>query len=126
MTDHDEPPGDQGDVRPDVVQAVFDALWSMDPAKLAPLAAKGITPAERRQADDLMLAAMLATDEHQERTAEVWEVLITRQWSSPPSWAELFNDLTPERAARLRDLYDVFPDGARAEYDTRYGRPPAV
>jgi hypothetical protein len=110
-------------VRPEVVQAVFDALSTMDLAKLAPLAETGITPAERRQAEDLWLASQLASEDYREHQAEVWEVLIARQWSSPPSWEQLFDDLTPERAARLRDLYDALPDGARAEFDKRYGRP---
>lgn len=87
------------------------------------LAGKRITPAERKQADDLVLAALLASDHHRGRQVEVWDVLIARQWSSPPTWAQLFEDLTPERAARLRDLYDALPDGARAEYDRRYGPP---
>jgi hypothetical protein len=41
----------------------------------------------------------------------------------PSSWEQLFDDLTPDRAARLGELYDVLPDGARTEYDRRYGRP---
>ena len=38
-------------------------------------------------------------------------------------WADLFDSLAPERAAQLGTLYDALPDGARAEYDRRYGRP---
>ena len=66
---------------------------------------------------------MLASQEHGQRRREVWQVLIARDWPSPPSWEQLFDDLTPERAARLGSLYDALPEGARAEYDRRYGRP---
>lgn len=44
---------------------------------------------------------------------------------SEPTWADLFDGLTPDRAEQLRDLYDALPDGARAEYDRRYGYPEA-
>ncbi len=67
---------------------------------------------------------MLADDAHRDRRAEVWHVLVARQWESSPTWAQLFDDLTPDRAARLGELYDVLPDGARVEYDVRYGGPP--
>src|SRR5271169_3735181 len=53
------PPGDESGIRPELVQAIFSALVDMDPGKLAPLEANGIriTPAERKQADELYLAA---------------------------------------------------------------------
>lgn len=114
---------DQPRVRPEVVQAVFSALTDMDPGKLAVLTSSGITEAERKQAEDSFLAGMLASQEHGQRRREVWQVLIARDWPSPPSWEQLFDDLTPERAARLGSLYDALPEGARAEYDRRYGRP---
>jgi predicted Zn-dependent peptidase len=101
----------------------------MDPvklARLAELARTGITPAERRRADELFLASMIASEDYQERQVEVWGILVTRQWPSPPTWQQLFDDLTPERAARLGERYDALPDGARIEYDKRYGRPQDV
>jgi hypothetical protein len=110
-------------IRPDVVQALYSALTDMDPARLASLAETGITPAERKQAEELHLAGMLASQDYRDRESKVWELLITRQWSSPPTWEQLFDELTPERAARLGELYDALPDGARVEYDNRYGRP---
>lgn len=110
-------------VRPEVVQAVFSALIDMDPALLAPLAELGITPAERKQAEDLYLASMIARSDSLDRKGEVWELLINREWSSPPTWEQLFDELSPERADRLGELYDALPDGARIEYDKRYGRP---
>jgi hypothetical protein len=98
----------------------------MDPGKLAPLQAAGIriTPAERKQAEDLCAASLLASHDQRERCLDAMQVLIgDRQFSTPPTWAELFDGLTPERASQLRELYDALSDGARAEYDRRYGRP---
>lgn len=123
------------EVRPEVVQAICDLTMDMlsgpDVAKIEAkieanmrlLAEKRITPAEREHADDLILATMAAEADHRDREAEVWHVLIARQWSSPPSWEQLFDDLTPERAEQLRDLYDALPDAARAEFDKRFGPP---
>jgi hypothetical protein len=53
------PPGDESGIRPEVVQAIFSALADMDPGKLAPLEANRIriTPAERKRAGELYLAA---------------------------------------------------------------------
>jgi hypothetical protein len=115
--DADQPP-----VRPEVVQAIFSALTDMDPGRLAPLLAAGIgiTPAERKQADELYLASILASHDHRERWLRTVEILIgDRKFSSPPSWPELFDGLSREGAAELRDLYDAMSDGARAEYDRR-------
>jgi hypothetical protein len=121
MPEHDA--GEPG-VRPEVVQAIFSARIDMDPEKLAPLAAAGITPAERRQADDLYLASMLASRDQRERWLKAMEVLIGgRKFDSPPGWSELFDGLSPEGASQLRELYDVLEEPARDEYDRRYGRP---
>jgi hypothetical protein len=101
-------------------------MYTMDPAKvsrLAEMAKAGITPAERGQADELLIAAMVASGDYKDRQAEVWGVLITRQRPSPPTWEQLFDDLTPDRAVRLGELYDALPDGAHTEYDKRYWRP---
>jgi hypothetical protein len=46
-----------------------------------------------------------------------------RKLTGVAAWPDLFDDLSPERALRLRDLYDALPRGARAEYDRRYGPP---
>jgi hypothetical protein len=120
--DADQPP-----VRPEVVQAIFSALIDMDLAKLAPLAEAGITPAERKQADELYLASIIAGHDQRDRWLRTVEILIGgRTFSSPPSWPERFDGLSPEGAAKLRDLYDAMSDGARAEYDRRYGRPEKI
>jgi hypothetical protein len=111
-------------IRPDVVQALFSALIDMDPGKLAALAETGITAAERKQADELYLASIIADFDQRERWLHAMEIIIgDRKLSDNPSWTDLFDDLTPERAAQLRDLYYAMPDGARDEYDKRYGRP---
>ena len=125
MPDHN-PSGDEPAPRPEVIQAVLSALTDMDPAKLAPLQETGITAVERKQAEELFATTMLATSDHRRRRVEAWEVLIGREWPAPPTWQEMFDELTPERAGRLRELYDALPDGARAEYDRRYGRPEAI
>lgn len=51
------------------------------------------------------------------------QLLIGDRKLTKPTWANLFDGLTAERAVRLRDLYDALPDGARAESDRRYGYP---
>lgn len=122
MPEHDLS-GDEPVPRPEVIQAVLSALIDMDPAKLAPLRETGITAVERKQAEELFATTMLATADHRQRQIEAWEVLIGRDWPAPPTWQEMFDELTLERADRLRELYDALPDGARAEYDRRYGHP---
>jgi hypothetical protein len=51
------------------------------------------------------------------------QILIGDRKLGEVTWADLFNGLTPDRAEQLRDLYGALPDGARDEYDRRYGRP---
>jgi hypothetical protein len=111
------------EIRPEVVEAIVRAMTHMDPTVLLEIAHLGVTPAERRAADDLMLVTMTAPSDHQARTLKAMELLLHRRWTSPPSWRQLFDDVTPEIQAQLEDLYDALPDGARAEYDRRYGRP---
>jgi hypothetical protein len=124
MPQQDGSPAGAPEIRPEIVQALFSALTDMDPAKLAAVAETGITSAERKQAEDLFLASIIVGFDQRERWLQAMDVLIgDRKLSDNPSWSDLFDDLTPERAAQLRDLYDALPDGARAEYDERYGRP---
>jgi hypothetical protein len=108
-----------------MVQAMYDALMSMDAARLEALGHSGspATPVERRRAEERFAAALLAGEIDQDPRAQVWHVLFTRQWESPPTFEQLFDDLTPERAARLGELYEALPEGARAEYDRRYEPP---
>jgi hypothetical protein len=122
-SDSGQPSGDPPP-RPEVVQALFSALMDTDPAKLAPLTETGITPAERKQAENLFAAALPASLDYRERTLKAMEVLIgDGKLSSIPTWPDLFDGLTPERAFQLGELYDALPDGARIEYDKRYGQP---
>lgn len=104
---------------------MYDALMSMDAARLEALGHSGspATPVERRRAEERFAAALLAGEIDQDPRAQVWHVLFTRQWESPPTFEQLFDDLTPERAARLGELYEALPEGARAEYDRRYEPP---
>jgi hypothetical protein len=128
MPEH-TPPGGEPEIRPDVVQAVFSALIDMDPDKLTPLEAAGIriTPAEREQADKLYHASMLASMHQRERWLKAVQVLTSsRKLSEDTSWSDLFDSLGPEHASQLRELYDAMPDGARTEYDRRYGRPEEI
>jgi len=111
------------EIRPEVVEAIVRAMTQRNPAVLLEIAHLGVTPAERRAADDLMLATITATSDHQARIVKAMELLLHRRWDSPPTWEQLFDDVTPEIQAQLEDLYDAMPDGARVEYDRRYGRP---
>ncbi len=111
-------------VRPEVVQALVDAVIDPTPATLERMAAiDRVRPAERAAADSLTLSTLKATADHRDRTMEVWDVLLKRQWESPPSWGQLFDELTEADIERLRNLYDAMPDGARYEFEARYGRP---
>lgn len=121
-------PSERGpEPRPGVVLALYSALIDMDPAKLAPLEGTGITPAEREQAEELYAASMTASRGQRHRWLQPVKILTrNHDLTDAPSWSGLFDDLTPESAAELRDLYDALPDGARAEYDRRYGRPDTI
>jgi hypothetical protein len=121
--------GGEPEPRPEVVQAIFSALIDMDPGKLAPLQEAGImiTPAEREQAEGLYHASMLASMDQRERWLEAMQVLTSnRKLTGGTSWSDLFDSLGPEHASQLRGLYDAMPDGARAEYDRRHGRPKEI
>jgi hypothetical protein len=113
--------------RPDVVQALFGALIAMDPGELAKITAAGITSAERQQAEDLYAASLTASLSQQERFIEAMRILTAdRNLTEATTWRDLLDGLTPEHTAALRDLYDALPDGARAEWDRRYGRPASI
>lgn len=113
--------------RPEVVQALFSALTDMNPGELDMLEETGITPAERSQAEDLFAASIEASLPRRQRFVEAMSILADGgKLQGDPTWQELFDSLTPERAAALRDLYDALPDGARAEWDSRYGRPAGI
>jgi hypothetical protein len=117
MPEHD-PGADQPPVRPEVVQAVFSALTDLDPGKIEDLLATGtgVTPAEYQQAKDLYLASAIAGLDQQERKLKVFQVLTAnRQLTEGTGWDDLYDSLTADQVAELRELYDAMPDGARAE-----------
>lgn len=117
--------GNEAELSRERIDATFRALYTLDPAaaaRLAEVAGAGMPAEDVAAGEELFAAAMMATEDFRDRQAAVWDVLIAREWDTPPSWAELFDDLSPERGARLGELYDVLPDGARAEYDRRFGQ----
>jgi hypothetical protein len=88
----------------------------------------GDTPRRRaargdRQAGALFAASLGVSPGLRERELQAMQILIGDRKLGEVTWADLFDGLTPERAGQIRDLYDALPDGARAEYDRRYGRP---
>jgi hypothetical protein len=99
-----DPDGGEPQVRPEVVHAVFSAIIDQDTTTLKALAETGVTQAELSQAENLVHASLQADESRLDRQEEAWHVLITRKWPSPPTWQQLFDDLTHERAARLREL----------------------
>ena len=126
MTDPSEfgESGDEAGIRPEVSEALLRALQEEDSPAIAGLEAAGISPDERKRAQWLFRVTI--AESRLDAEAEVWHLLIARQWPSIPTMEELFADLTPDRAARLGELYDVLPEAVRAEYDRRYGAPGAT
>jgi hypothetical protein len=114
-------------VRPEVVQAVFSAMYDNLPGKVAILKETGLTRAELREAEHLFLAALEGGGlDQMERRAEALLLLVgdrTNAEAAESTLAEDFDQLTPESLARIRELHDALPDGVRAEYDRRYGKP---
>jgi hypothetical protein len=59
-----------------------------------------------------------------DRTMEALQILMgDRPDAAQIPSSQLFDALTEENIDRLRELYDAMPDGARTEFDSRYGRP---
>jgi hypothetical protein len=121
------PPGDQPEIRPGVVQAIFAALTANDAAELNELVRRGVTPFEYMEAMSRYGESEHAVPDRRDRELEALKLLIgDRKLTDATGWPDLFDDLSPERALRLRDLYDALPRGARAEYDRRYGHPGTI
>jgi hypothetical protein len=125
------PPGDAGggsdmsepgEVRPEVVEAIVGVLRGGDPEDLPP----GATAAEKAAAKDSYLSEFLAERGKRDRQSHAWELLLTRSYDEPPTWKQIFDDLSPEVHAELGDLYDALPAGAQEEYARRFGVPSAV
>jgi hypothetical protein len=113
---------DDGQVRPDVVDAILGVLKGGDPASLPASA----TRAEKDAAKDRYLSEVLAERSKRDRQAQAWELLLTRSYDEPPTWQRIFDDLSPESVGELGDLYDALPTGAQEEYARRFGAPSAV
>jgi hypothetical protein len=111
-----------GEVRPEVVEAIVGVLRGGDPADLPP----GATAAEKAAAKDSYLSEFLAERGKRDRQSQAWELLLTRSYDEPPTWRQIFDDLSPEVHAQLGDLYDALPAGAQEEYARRFGVPSAV
>jgi hypothetical protein len=114
--------GEQEQVRPEVVDAILGVLQGDDPAALPASATK----AEKDAAKDRYLSEVLAERSKRDRQAQAWELLLTRSYDEPPTWARIFDDLSPETLDELGSLYDALPAGAKEEYTRRFGVPSAV
>jgi hypothetical protein len=119
MSDAD---GGQHEVRPEVVDTILAVLHGDDPASLPATA----TRAEKDAAKDRYLTEVLAERDKRDRQAQAWELLLTRSYDEPPTWRQIFDDLSPEAIDQLGTLYDALPAGAQEEYQRRFGVPSAV
>ncbi|WP_116449541.1 hypothetical protein [Blastococcus litoris] len=113
---------ESNEVRPEVVEAIVGVLKGGDPAELP----SGATAAEKAAAKDRYLSEFLAERGKRDRQSQAWELLLTRSYDEPPTWRQIFDDLSPEVHTQLGDLYDALPAGAQEEYARRFGVPSAV
>ncbi|TFV61809.1 UNVERIFIED_ORG: hypothetical protein E4P37_18550 [Bacillus sp. AZ43] len=113
---------ESSEVRPEVVEAIVGVLKGGDPASLPP----GATAAEKAAAKDTYLSEFLAERGKRDRQSHAWELLLTRSYDEPPTWQQIFDDLSPEVHAELGELYDALPAGAQEEYARRFGVPSTV
>ena len=110
------------EVRPEVVAAIVGVLKGGDPEDLP----SGATAAEKAAAKDSYLSDFLAERGKRDRQSQAWELLLTRSYDEPPTWRQIFDDLSPDVHAELGELYDALPAGAQEEYARRFGVPSAV
>jgi hypothetical protein len=110
------------EVRPEVVEAIVGVLRGGDPVTLPP----GATSAEKAAAKDAYLSEFLAERGKRDRQSLAWELLLTRSYDEPPTWTQIFDDLSPDVHAKLGTLYDALPAGAQEEYARRFGVPSSV
>ena len=109
-------------LRPEVVEAIVAVLKGADPSELPPTA----TTEEKDAAKDRYLSEFVAERSKRDRQTRAWELLLTRSYDEPPTWRRLFDDLDPDVAEELGELYDVLPAGAQEEYARRFGVPSGV
>jgi hypothetical protein len=117
-----EAPEGWGDGKEDSSEAIVGVLRGGDPADLP----RGATTAEKAAAKDRYLSEFLAERGKRDRQSQAWELLLTRSYDEPPTWKQIFDDLSPEVHAQLGGLYDALPAGAQEEYARRFGVPSAV
>ncbi len=86
--------------RPEVVQAISDALMSLDLARLTAIEGT-ITPAELMQAEQLFAAELEASQDYRDRRIRAWQILARQPWPEEATWPQVFDLLTPERARRV-------------------------
>ena len=113
---------DPQQVRPEIVEAIVAVLRGADAAGLPPTATKE----EKAAAKDRYLSEFVAERGKRDRQTQAWELLLTRSYDEPPTWQQLFDDLSPEAVEQLGTLYDALPAGAQEEYARRFGVPSAV
>jgi hypothetical protein len=80
--------------RPEIVEAIFQALMSGDPASLITIRTEGgpVTPAEQAAAQNLYLAAAPSDLEYRERKVEAIALLAgPGGLADSPMWADLFD-----------------------------------
>lgn len=111
------------EIRPEVVERVFQALTTMSAAPL--LGLTHVTAEERAAAEQLAAEAALAAGGHRDRRLRSIELILSggSPWPTPPSWSEAFDALPDGALTELRELYWDMPDAARSEFDGRFGRP---
>jgi hypothetical protein len=122
VTDKEADMSERSEVRPDVVEAIVGVLKGGDAAELPP----GATADEKTAAKDRYLSEFVAERSKRDRQAQAWELLLTRSYDEPPTWARIFDDLEPGVHTELGELYDALPAGAQEEYARRYGTPSTV
>ncbi len=106
-------------LRPEVVDAIVAALTDTDPSALP----EDATRAEKDAARDRYFTRMVAGRDQRDRQSRAWELLLTKSYDEPPTWARLFDDLPAGTETELGELYDALPEGAQVEYAKRYGAP---
>jgi hypothetical protein len=122
----------ESEIRPDVVRAVTRAMANNDSAMLNDLLRGGVSTAEYVEAMNAYGAGSAEPDapasagrpDRRDRDFDAVKLLVgERIPDGAAGWPDLFDALPLGRLPLLHELYDALPDGARAEYDRRFGRP---